>query len=101
MNAAGSCGVLSDSEFRELEDLYGFRNVIIHRFAVSGVSYSEIGPKLDAYEMIYRRIFEQLREIEKPDTVELPDEQIAAARETIARKLTGTTDDRTDSAGSE
>jgi hypothetical protein len=95
---ARGCGLLTDDEFRELEELYRFRNIVVHRFAISGVSYAEIAPKLDAYEVIYERIADQLRAIEQPDAVELDDEMRAATRRRIAQKLTGATADRADSA---
>jgi hypothetical protein len=95
---AHACGVLSDDELRELEELYGFRNIVIHRFVISGVTWTEIAPKLDAYEVIYERVLDQLRAIEQPDAAELDDEGKAAARRRIARKLTGASDDRADSA---
>jgi hypothetical protein len=57
------------------------------------MSYTEIAPKLDEYEVIYDRVYKQLRAIEQPDAAELDDEGITAARRRIARKLTGATDD--------
>lgn len=85
--AAHSCGVLTDSELSQLEELYNFRNIVIHRFIISGVTYAEIAPRLDQYEGIYARISEQLRAIEQPNGVELNDEEVDRARERIARKL--------------
>jgi uncharacterized protein YutE (UPF0331/DUF86 family) len=32
--AAHACGVLSDAELSELEELYPFRNIVIHRFII-------------------------------------------------------------------
>lgn len=87
--AARSCHVLTDSEFHELEGLYRFRNVIIHRFILSGVTYSEIASKLDQYETIYGRILEQLRAIEQPGSVELTEDEVAASRKRVAQKLRG------------
>lgn len=85
--AARTCDVLTDSEFHELEELYRFRNVIIHRFIISGVTYSQIASKLDQYEVIYSRILEQLRAIEQPDGEELTDIEKVESRQRIARKL--------------
>lgn len=85
--AAHSCGVLTDAELSELEELYRFRNVIIHRFITSGVRYSDIAAKLDQYEAIYTRVYEQLRAIEQPDGVELDHEEVRGAHQMIARKL--------------
>jgi hypothetical protein len=85
--AAHSCGVLTDPELGELEELYDFRNIVIHRFVLSGVTYAEIAPRLDRYESIYERISEQLRIIEQPDSVDLSDEEVRRMRERVARKL--------------
>jgi hypothetical protein len=85
--AAHSCGVLTDPELDELEELYDFRNIVIHRFVLSGVTYAEIAPRLDQYEGIYERISEQLRVIEQPDSVDLSDEEVRRVRERVARKL--------------
>lgn len=85
--AAHSCHVLTDAEFSELEALYTFRNSIVHRFIISGVTYSEIASKLDQYEVIYGRIVEQLKAIEQPDGVALTDAELAETRNRVARKL--------------
>ena len=45
--AAQSCGVLTDAELSELEEHYKFRNVIIHRFIISGVTYDQVPARLD------------------------------------------------------
>lgn len=84
---ARSCGVLSDSELAQLEDLYKFRNIAIHRFIISNVTYTEIGPKLEQYEVIYTRLLDQLREIEQPDGEEIDAEREAAMRRRVARKI--------------
>jgi hypothetical protein len=63
--AARECGVLSESEFNELEELYRFRNIVIHRFIISGVAYDQIGAKLDRYEAIYWRVLARLEAIEQ------------------------------------
>ncbi len=85
--AAHSCGVLTDTEFRQLEELYKFRNIIIHRFIISGVTYDQIASKLDVYEVIYGRVLEQLSAIEQPEGEELTDAERAESRQRVARKL--------------
>lgn len=80
------CGVLSEQERTELDDLYSFRNVVIHRFVISGVTYDEIVSRLDAYEMIYGRLFARLTTIEQPGPP-ISSEQESAIRVRIARKL--------------
>ena len=85
--AAHSCGVLTDPELNELEELYKFRNIVIHRFVLSGVTYAEIAPRLDQYECIYERISEQLRVIEQPDNIDLSDKEVRRMRGRVARKL--------------
>jgi hypothetical protein len=86
-SAAHSCGVLTDTDLSELEELYSFRNTIIHRFIISGVRYGDIAARLDRYETIYKRISEQLRVIEQPDGDQLNDDEIRRAHERITRKL--------------
>jgi hypothetical protein len=83
---AVECGVLSEQERRELDDLYDFRNVVIHRFVISGVTYDALLPRLDAYEVIYGRLFAQLEAIEQPGPP-VSSEQEQAIRARIARKL--------------
>lgn len=80
------CGVLSEEERRELDELYDFRNVVIHPFVISGVTYDQLLPRLDAYEVIYRRLFTKLEAIEQPAPPVSP-EQEQAVRARIARKL--------------
>jgi len=84
--AAREHGVLSESEFKELEELYRFRNIVIPRFIISGVAYDQIGAKLDQYKAIYRRVLAQLEAIEQPSPP-LSNEEITAVRARIARKL--------------
>ena len=79
--------VLTETEFRELEDLYTFRNAVIHRFITSGMTYAEITSRLDRYEVILRRLFERLAEIEQPDGEVLDEETDRRIRERVARKL--------------
>jgi hypothetical protein len=84
--AAASSGVLSDAEREELQDLYGFRNVVIHRFIISGITYDEVGSRLDRYEVIANRLMARLEAIEQPAPA-LSDEEITAVRARIARKV--------------
>jgi hypothetical protein len=86
--AARTHGVLSKAEFRELEELYNFRNIVIHRFIISGITYDEIAPRLDQYEAIYNRLFAQLEAIEQPEAP-LTADDIEASQARIARKLRG------------
>jgi hypothetical protein len=83
---AQSCGVLSESDRCELDELYDFRNVVIHRFIISGITYDQIGPRLDQCEAIFSRLRAQLESIEQPAPA-LSDAQIGAVRARIARKL--------------
>jgi hypothetical protein len=83
---AHRCGVLSESERCELDELYDFRNVVVHRFIISGITYGEIGPRLDQYEGIFNRLRTQLEDIEQPAPA-LSDAELAAAHARIARKL--------------
>jgi hypothetical protein len=83
---AHTCGVLSESERHDLDELYDFRNVVIHRFIISGITYDQIGPRLDQYEAIFTRLRAQLEHIEQPAPA-LSDAETAAVRARIARKL--------------
>jgi hypothetical protein len=84
--AALDAGVLIEQQFEELEELYKFRNVVIHRFVISGITYDVIPSALDEYELIYRRLMAQLEAIEQP-APPVSDEQVKAIRGRIARKL--------------
>jgi hypothetical protein len=85
---AAECGVVSEQERRQLDDLYDFRNVAVHRFGISGVTYDELLPRLDAYEAIYRGLLAQLEAIGQPAPPVSP-EQEQAIRARVARKLGG------------
>jgi hypothetical protein len=84
--AAAASGVLSDAERDELQALYGFRNVVIHRFIISGITYEEVGSRLDRYEVIANRLIARLEDIEQPAPA-LSDEETAVVRARIARKV--------------
>lgn len=84
--AARDVGVLTEPQFEALEALWKFRNVVVHRFVISGVTYDEIPSKLDEYEVIYRRLYADLEAIEQPEA-DATDDEIAKMRERIARKL--------------
>jgi hypothetical protein len=83
---AAANGVLSEAEREELQDLYGFRNVVIHRFIISGTTYDEVGSRLDRYEVIANTLMARLEDIEQPAPA-LSDEEITAVRARIARKV--------------
>ena len=65
---------------------YDFRNVVIHRFVISGITYDQIGPKLDQYEAVFSRLRAQLEDIEQPAPA-LSDAELAAVHARIGRKL--------------
>lgn len=79
--------VLTESEFQELEELYRFRNTVIHRFIISGTTYAEIAARLDQYEVILTRSLDRLREIEQPDSDPLSEETQRKIRARLARKI--------------
>lgn len=83
---AQTCGVLSESERCDLDELYDFRNSVIHRFITSGITYDQIGPRLDLYEAIFNRLRATLEAIEQPAPA-LTDAETAAVHARIARKL--------------
>ena len=91
--AAQACGVLSESQHDELNELYGFRNVVIHRFIISGISYDQIGPRLDQCEAIVSRLLAQLEDIEQPEPGGMSHAELAEVRARIARKLGDPTPD--------
>lgn len=68
------------------EDLYDFRNAVIHRFIISGITYDQIGSRLDRYEAVLSRLRAQLEDIEQPAPA-LSDADVAAVHARIARKL--------------
>jgi hypothetical protein len=65
---AAKAKMLTKPEFQELEELYRFRNTVIHRFIISGTTYAEIAARLDQYEIILTSLLGRLREIEQPDS---------------------------------
>lgn len=84
---ARDCMVIDDALFLELEDLYRFRNTVVHRFIVSQVAYSDVAPKLDQYNAIMERLLAQLAAIEQPDGEDKSPERTEAMRRRVARKL--------------
>lgn len=86
--AAAEQAVISPDELKELTELYDFRNAVVHRLVISGLTYETIGPQLDRYEVIYSRLLDQLTAIEQPAPPHTA-EEVAAMRARVKRKLGG------------
>jgi len=80
--------VITQDEFQELERLYAFRNVVIHRFIISNISYAQIAPELIKYEIIFKKLFDQLKEIEQPE--KMTNKERGEANQRITKKIVGT-----------
>ena len=80
-----AANVVSEDEFQVLNDLYSFRNRIVHRFITSDVSYSDIAPRLIQYEHLYETLYEKLALIEKQPPASA--EQRRTILEGIMRKI--------------
>lgn len=80
-------GILTEDDFTEINALYDFRNMAIHRFFISGIEYNEINPVLKRYEAILDQIRAPIHAMEerqvkegigmtKKEHLELDDETI-------------------------
>ena len=62
--------------FEKLNDLYSFRNRIVHRFIISNVAYSDLESNLISYEYIYTDLMNKLEMIEGPSKLDADQEKI-------------------------
>lgn len=67
--AANKFRIVSDEELKRLNELYFFRNRVVHRFIISDIAYSDIGPYLDEYEMIFLKLYQKLYNAEQPSAL--------------------------------
>jgi hypothetical protein len=82
--------VITRADYHKLEDLYDFRNIVIHRFIISNITYADIAPKLINYEVMFNKLHNKLRKIEQPDKApKLSDKEVDNIRRRIASKITG------------
>ncbi|OGC80109.1 hypothetical protein A2943_03335 [Candidatus Adlerbacteria bacterium RIFCSPLOWO2_01_FULL_51_16] len=77
--------VIDENEFKQLNELYSFRNRIVHRFITSYVSYGDLAPKLVEYEGLYNNFFKKLEAMEKGPPIS--DEERNAMHKRILRKI--------------
>lgn len=78
-------GVINNDEFKELNELYNFRNRMVHRFIISGVKYAELEPHLMRYEAIEEILIERLSELE--DKEKMTEEESTKLVKGIAEKI--------------
>lgn len=78
-------GVIGRSLYDKLENLYAFRNKVIHRFIISNITYSEIAAHLIEYEIIYNNLYSQLEKIEKPHKLNKGEQE--EVRQKIQKKI--------------
>jgi hypothetical protein len=80
--------IITTREYEQLGKLYDFRNLVIHRFIISGITYSDIAPKLVQYERLFNKLYAKLKKIEQPqEPKDLSDEERADVFRRIADKL--------------
>lgn len=53
-------GILSQGLYERLQKMYLFRNKVVHRFALSDITYDEVGHACGEFEKIFQEIFEIL-----------------------------------------
>jgi hypothetical protein len=58
-------GIIGQSTFDELSDLYTQRNKAIHRFLISGITYNSLAPFLERYEVLFKALFAIVYGLEK------------------------------------
>jgi len=87
-------GLIDDGLKAEITDLYEQRNAIIHRFFLTDLTYGNLGPLLDRYEILYEQcaaIVErlELRQVQegKGMTVEGPQADRQEVDEAVTAKL--------------
>jgi hypothetical protein len=63
-NEARQRGLINDGLKDEITDLYQWRNATTHRFFLTDLTYADLGPLLDRYEMIFGRCMNIVEELE-------------------------------------
>jgi len=56
--------VIDQYIFDELNDLYGKRNTIVHRFFLSSIQYADLPPVLLRFEALYQKLYEKVYALE-------------------------------------
>jgi hypothetical protein len=78
--------VVNDAEHRHLNEMYSFRNRVVHRFIISDIAYSDLAEPLMEYEKIFWRLYQKLEAIEQPP-VSIPGVEKDAVKKRILRKI--------------
>jgi len=63
-NKALEVGVIDETESRQIHEMYNFRNRVVHRFILSGITCDDIVSKLNLYERVYRNLLAKLHKID-------------------------------------
>jgi hypothetical protein len=58
-------GLIDDALRDEIIELYEKRNAMIHRFFLSGMTYTSLGSVLDRYESVYDRCYKMVYDLEE------------------------------------
>ena len=64
MAMAKKLEIIDEDLFKELSELYDFRNRAVHRFFITHLEYAELPPYLIRYEMVFGRIGEIIYKLE-------------------------------------
>jgi uncharacterized protein YutE (UPF0331/DUF86 family) len=57
-------GIISRDLHQRLYGMYDYRNKIVHRFNISGITYAEVGKVCTEFEPIYQEVFEIVNVLE-------------------------------------
>lgn len=81
--------IISTALYEQLLKMYSFRNKVVHRFALSEITYDEIGSACIEFEHVYQKLFDLLVVLEHgPHGIREPDSQTRTkATKAILRKV--------------
>jgi hypothetical protein len=57
--------VIDEPLYKEIEDLYSFRNDVIHKFFLTDLRYGQLPPILERYEMVYKQLYKLIWALER------------------------------------
>lgn len=85
-------GAIDADEYKTLNELYSFRNRVVHRFIISDIAYADLEKPLAEYEVLFWKMYEKLAAREQP-AERVSVEEHSAIKQRILRKITGRRED--------
>jgi hypothetical protein len=80
--------VIDDALYNEIDELYGRRNAIIHRFFLTPLRYAELTPTLDRYNRVYDTLKGVVYDLENEQIKRgIGMTRVGTAKETLDREV--------------